>query len=78
MIKSSFLQVEYDETGEKVEIIMNDVGIKHLISHLEYLLKQNSPDHINLMTKSWGGNELAEEKCKEGYRLINQVKLYKR
>ena len=78
MKKNKLLQVEYDESGEKVEIIMNDVGIKELISQLEYLLNQKGPDHVHLMTESWGGDELTEGKCEDGYKLINQMKLYRR
>lgn len=78
MKKNKLLKVEYDEVGEKVEVIMDKEGIKEMIFHLEYLLEREEPDHVHLMTQSWGGDELTEGPCEEGYRLINQMKLYRR
>ncbi len=40
-------------------------------------MNKNNHDHIHLMTKSWGGDELSDDKqCSEN-GLINHVKICK-
>ena len=68
------LTVEYlknsKSTGE-VMIICDAVGLDSLIEHLQ-ILKQNR-GHVHLMTPSWAGAELTENKQLPNSDLINHL-----
>lgn len=73
-MSKKLLTFEYNDTDDKVEIHANELGIEYLIEQLEELLKNKN--HLHLMTPSWGGDELSEEKQGEVNRLINHVKIF--
>jgi Immunity protein 32 len=71
------LTFEWDSKNDILEIHGNDKGLEKLKNMLDLLLNKTSDDHIHLMTKNWGGNELSDDKqCVEN-ELINHVKLFK-
>lgn len=72
------INVEYDSEGKKVDISCDHEGLLKLKELIEGLLAtKEKNDHLHLMTPSWGGSELTEEKPQEGYKLINHLKIYK-
>ncbi|GAC42104.1 Imm32 family immunity protein [Paenibacillus popilliae] len=73
-MKNRWVTFEYNDRDEKIEIHANELGLKFLISQLEKLLIEKSDLH--LMTPSWGGDELSEEKQCETNKLISHVKIF--
>ena len=71
------LTFEWDAKNEILEIHGNQKGLEKLKNVIDSLLAKTSNDHIHLMAKSWGGNELSDDKqCSEN-EIINHVKLFK-
>ncbi|WP_376797420.1 Imm32 family immunity protein [Thermogemmatispora sp.] len=70
------LTVEYNAKGF-VEIYMDEEGRRLLIDSLRRLRAQESKgDHDHLMTPSWAGNELTEEKQGDAdNELIHQLNI---
>ncbi|MDJ0651879.1 MAG: Imm32 family immunity protein [Simkaniaceae bacterium] len=55
----------------------SEKGLEKLKDVIDSLMNKNNHDHIHLMTKSWGGDELSDDKqCSEN-GLINHVKICK-
>ncbi len=67
------LTVEYNSKQEAVEIYCDREGIDFLIDGLNLLRQRGGHDH--LMTESWGGYELSEEKQGAENELINHLRL---
>jgi hypothetical protein len=60
-----------------IAICFDDEGLELLISKLVKL--RGRADHDHLMTPSWAGNELTEEKLGgDRYELVNHLRLVKR
>ncbi|MBS0627215.1 MAG: immunity protein 32 [Verrucomicrobia bacterium] len=71
------LTFEWDPKNEILEIHSNQNGLKKLKNTIDLLLTKSENDHIHLMTKEWGGDELSDEKqCSEN-ETINHVKIFK-
>lgn len=71
------LTFEWDADNEVLEIHGNEKGLEKLENIIKSLMAKADRDHIHLMTKNWGGNELSDDKqCSEN-TLINHVKLFK-
>ena len=65
------LTFELSEDGNELEIHCDDSGLEELIRVCQRLKQSRGHDH--LMTPSWGGHELGEEKQGETNILLNQV-----
>ena len=66
------LTVENDKEG-KVEIYMDVEGLDLLIDRLKKLRRHSEGDHDHLMTPSWAGWELTEDKQGVDNELINHL-----
>lgn len=44
---------------------------------IDSLTKTKAPNHVHLMTNSWGGDELTDEKQGDENIIINHVKIFK-
>jgi len=76
--KSEYLLTfEWDAKNETLEIHGNRIGLENLKKMIDSILTTNNDDHIHLMTKSWGGNELSNEKQCLKNTLIHHVKLFR-
>jgi hypothetical protein len=74
---NNLLTFEWDSGNEVLEIHGNKKGLEKLKDIIDSLLAKPNNDHTHLMTKSWGGEELSDDKqCAENV-LINHVKLFK-
>ncbi len=73
-MKNKLLTFELDKDGEMLEIHGNKEGLKSLISIL--LKATETGDHSHMMTASWGGEELTDEKQCDENKLINHVKIF--
>lgn len=67
------LTVEVNDPEQRVEIYFDDEGLRVLRRSLEILAQRGGHDH--LMTPSWAGTELSEQKQGTGTSLINHVLL---
>lgn len=67
------LTVEHDEKHENVDIFCDKEGIELLLKKLTFLI--NNGGHVHLMTPSWAGNELTEDKQGTDTVLINHLKI---
>jgi hypothetical protein len=67
------LTVELNEREQRVEIFFDEDGLKTLRRSLDLLSSRGGHDH--LMTPSWAGTELTEEKQGENTALINHLLL---
>lgn len=69
------LTVEYNIKGF-VEVYMDDEGRDLLVNKLLRLkAEKGRGDHNHLMTPSWSGYELSEDKQGEDNTLINQLNI---
>jgi len=66
------LTVEYND--DVLEMFCDEQGIDLLIEKLNVLKKQGGHDH--LMTPSWAGNELTEERQNLKSKLVNQLNIF--
>ncbi|MDW9598137.1 hypothetical protein GOA86_07025 [Sinorhizobium meliloti] len=58
----------------EVALCFDREGLDLLMAKLEAL--RNTPDHVHLMTPSWAGDSLTEEKQGgERYELVNSLRL---
>ena len=72
------VELKYDKkkTAAEVAICCDEQGLELLIVKLTHL--RSKRDHTHLMTPSWAGNELTEQK--QGgtdYELVNHLRLVK-
>ena len=76
MILTVELQHQSDGIAGEVAICCDEQGLEVLINKLERLRRKN--DHIHLMTPSWAGNELTEQKQGgNDYQLVNHLRIVK-
>jgi len=75
MIEKKILTFELTPDKDEVEIHCNKAGLESLLATLQKLIKASSdlPKHEHLMTPSWSGNELTEEKQGGGNSLLNKI-----
>ncbi|UTW45363.1 immunity protein 32 [bacterium SCSIO 12696] len=69
------LSFELSQDGDELSIHFDDLGLNNLISVL--LQIKEKAGHEHLMTPSWGGNELSEDRQSEESRLLNRITLHK-
>jgi hypothetical protein len=69
------LTVEYDGEGI-VELHLDEEGLDLLVDRLMKLRRHNEPEHDHLMTPSWAGWELTEEKQGAKNQLANQLNIF--
>jgi len=75
------LTVEVEPDGDRntiaeVAICFDDEGLDLLLRKLERL--RGKKDHLHLMTSSWSGEDLTEEKQGgSNYELVNHLRLVK-
>jgi hypothetical protein len=67
------LTIEYQNEAEELDIVCDLSGLELFISHLQKLKRDGG--HIHLMTPSWAGDELTEEKQSENGVLINHLRV---
>ena len=67
------LSFEYDSKNNTLEIFFDADGKARLLASLERLVKPG--DHEHLMTPSWSGSELSEERHGAENTLIHMVTL---
>jgi len=70
------LTVEWQPGQQELDIVCDDEGIDLLLDKLRKLKRTGG--HAHLMTPSWAGDELTEEKQTEHGALINHVRIVKR
>ena len=70
------LTVEWQAEQQELDIVCDDEGLDLLLDKLQRLKKGGG--HTHLMTPSWAGDELTEEKQTEHGSLINHVRIVKR
>lgn len=71
MKKGTLLAFEIAASGDELEIHGSESGISELISILNRVVETKGHEH--LMTPSWGGTELSEERQGGKSVLINKV-----
>ena len=69
------LTVEWQAEQQELDIVCDDEGLEVLLAKLLKLKK--SGGHTHLMTPSWAGDELTEEKQTDHGDLINHVRIVK-
>ena len=70
------LTVEWNNREESVEIYCDRDGLELLVERLGKLAKSTKADnHDHLMTPSWAGTELTEEKQGNGNMLVNHLRI---
>jgi hypothetical protein len=71
------LTFEYSNSEERLELHLDEIGIRDLIGTLNSLLEQEGSDHEHLYTADWGGNDLTSEKMNNdnSFKLIKHVKI---
>ena len=75
MIEKKLLTFELTGHKDEVEIHCNKEGLESLLKIIQKLEKEPSdlPKHEHLMTPSWAGDELTEEKQGGGNILLNKI-----
>ncbi len=66
---------EYNSDEEKLEIHGSASALKEL-ARLIHDLAERGSDHEHLMTPSWGGAELAEDRQGKSNELVHHVKVF--
>ena len=71
------LTFEYGNSSPGVlNIHLNPEGAQEMIEILQRLLRSGLNEHDHLMTQSWGGTELTEDKQDDATTLVNQVNVF--
>lgn len=68
---SEILTFELSDDNLQLFVCGNKEGLESLINSIEKVIKYN--DHDHLMTPSWAGYELTEERQVENTKLMNKV-----
>ncbi len=68
------LSFELSENNDELHIHLDEAGLSQLMAHLSLLKKESQHEH--LMTPSWGGNELSENKQGEKSNILNKVTIH--
>lgn len=73
---NKILSLEIDQKSQKVELHLNEAGLTHLLDILNFIKANKKQDeHYHLMTPSWGGEELTEEKQNDASNLVNHFQV---
>lgn len=67
------LTVEINKKDESIEIFCDREGLELLTKKISTLSEKGG--HVHLMTSSWAGNELSEEKQGSGNELVNHLRI---
>ncbi|MFN8598016.1 MAG: Imm32 family immunity protein [Anaerolineae bacterium] len=67
------LTVEHNKREDSIEVFMDKEGLDFLSKRLETLRKHGGHEH--LMTPTWAGNELTEDKQGKNNDLIHHLRL---
>lgn len=67
------LTVEINKKDESIEIFCDKEGIELLTKKIRILSEKGG--HVHLMTPSWAGNELSEEKQGLENELVNHLRI---
>ncbi len=59
-----------------LHIHLNPEGAQEMIEIFQRLLRSGLNEHDHLMTPSWGGTELTEDKQDDATTLVNQVNVF--
>jgi len=65
---------QLQQEPSEVEIYLDEEGLDFLLSQLAFL-KQKKTDHIHLMTPSWGGDELTEDRQNPSNLLVHHLRI---
>jgi len=68
------LSVEITADGEGVEIHGNQKGFDFLLDRIKRM-SLNGNDHIHLLSREYGGEDLSDELIGQGNRKVGQVKV---
>ena len=74
--KDKVLTFERDKDCSQIDIHLNDEGLTDLLEILKNLQSSNKSTHEHLMTPSWAGTELTENKMDKLSLLINKVTIH--
>lgn len=69
------LTFELSEDGDELDIHCDEQGLNMLIQSLHRL--SNANQHEHLLSPSWGGSQLSEEKQSEQSKLINKITFHR-
>jgi hypothetical protein len=69
-MKEKLLTFEISKNLDEIDIHGNQQGLSELLEIIGNVIKSRQHDH--LMTKSWGGDELSDERQDETATLINK------
>jgi hypothetical protein len=72
------LSFEYEPNDEALLIHGSPESLRHLASLLNQLadgVASDKPDHLHLMSPSWGGTELSNQAQSSTARLFHHVKI---
>lgn len=77
MSQNRKISFELSPGMDELDVHMNREGLLFLVAQLEQLLRnpETLPHHNHLMTPSWSGTELSEEKQRADSILLNKVTL---
>lgn len=67
------LSIEYDRQLEELDVVCDLEGLDSLIRQLVKLREVGG--HAHLMTPSWAGCELTEERSSETSQLVNHLRV---
>lgn len=67
------LTVEINKKDESIEIFCDKEGLELLTKKISILSEKGG--HVHLMTPSWAGNELSEEKQGLQNELVNHLRI---
>jgi len=73
---AKLLTFESIHNGDVLNIHLNEAGATELIQVLNQLLVSKGNAHDHLMTPSWSGTELTEDRQEEISTLVNQVNVF--
>ena len=70
------LTFELVKNGKELEIHVDNNGLQELIETLIELKNAKGKTHDHMMTPSWSGSELTEQKQNETNTLLNKVSVH--
>lgn len=75
-MRDHLLTFELNDDGDMLEIHGDRKGLEYLAERLLELAKEQSADHVHLMTDDWGGNGLSNEVQGADNNLLNSTKIF--
>jgi Immunity protein 32 len=73
-MSDGLISFELSSDLKQLDIHFDKIGIERMIAYLERLCEKDGHDH--LMTSSWGGTELSEEKQGDDSILLHRVSIH--